>query len=76
MSEFVKRVTGFSQEQYLEFLKTFSKKIPMGEPCVGDDIARMVVHIASDHSRLVTGTVVVDGGYRFNSSTHTPMMDK
>uniref|UniRef100_A0A2H1W9R7 SFRICE_028594 n=2 Tax=Spodoptera frugiperda TaxID=7108 RepID=A0A2H1W9R7_SPOFR len=70
VSEFVKRVTGFSQEQYLEFLKTFSKKIPMGEPCVGDDIARMVVHIASEHSRLVTGTVVeVDGAYRSSGPT-------
>ncbi|CAH0702141.1 unnamed protein product [Spodoptera exigua] len=77
VSEFVKRVTGFTQEQYVEFLKTFSKKIPMGEPCVGDDIARMVVHIASDHSRLVTGTVVeVDGAYRFSGPTPQSALNK
>ncbi|CAH1646393.1 unnamed protein product [Spodoptera littoralis] len=77
VSEFVKRITGFTEEQYKEWLIKFSKKIPMGEPCTGDDIARMVVHIASDHSRLVTGTVVeVDGAYKFNGSTQTPLFDE
>ncbi|KAH9640025.1 hypothetical protein HF086_008120 [Spodoptera exigua] len=66
VSEFVNRITGFTEEQYKNWLTKFSKNIPMGEPCVGDDIAHMVVHIASDHSRLVTGTTVnVDGAYRF-----------
>ncbi|CAH0702142.1 unnamed protein product [Spodoptera exigua] len=65
VSEFVNRITGFTEEQYKNWLTKFSKNIPMGEPCVGDDIAHMVVHIASDHSRLVTGTTVnVDGAYR------------
>ncbi|KAF9418384.1 hypothetical protein HW555_004814 [Spodoptera exigua] len=73
VSEFVKRITGQSEEEYRAWLTSFSNKIPLGEPCVGSDIARMVVHLASDHSRLVTGTVIeVDGGYRFNSSTNTP----
>ncbi|CAH0702144.1 unnamed protein product [Spodoptera exigua] len=77
VSEFVKRITGQSEEEYRAWLTSFSSKIPLGEPCVGSDIARMVVHLASDHSRLVTGTVIeVDGGYRFNSSTNTPVMDK
>ncbi|CAH0702146.1 unnamed protein product [Spodoptera exigua] len=77
VSEFVKRITGQSEEEYRAWLTSFSSNIPLGEPCVGSDIARMVVHLASDHSRLVTGTVIeVDGGYRFNSSTNTPVMDK
>ncbi|KAH9640024.1 hypothetical protein HF086_008119 [Spodoptera exigua] len=76
-SEFVKRMTGFSDKQYKEWLATLSKKIPMGEPCLGGDIARTVVHIASDYSRLVTGTIVeIDGGYRFNGSRQTPLFDK
>ncbi|CAH1646395.1 unnamed protein product [Spodoptera littoralis] len=77
VSEFVKRITGQSEEEYRAWLASFSHKIPLGEPCVGADIARMVVHLASDHSRLVTGTVIeVDGGYRFNNSVHTPALDK
>ncbi|XP_022814397.1 uncharacterized protein LOC111348126 [Spodoptera litura] len=69
-SEFMKRAIGVTHEQYLQFLVNISKKIPMGAPCVGEDVARMVVHIASDHSRLVTGAVVViDGGYRFSGPT-------
>ncbi|PZC74247.1 3-oxoacyl-[acyl-carrier-protein] reductase FabG [Helicoverpa armigera] len=66
VSEFVTRVTNQSEEQYREWLAQMSKNVPMGEPCLGDDIAKMVVHIASEHSRLVTGAIIeVDGGLRF-----------
>ncbi|XP_021195299.3 3-oxoacyl-[acyl-carrier-protein] reductase FabG [Helicoverpa armigera] len=66
VSDFIKRITDQTEEQYREWLGQYSKNIPMGEPCLGDDIAKMVVHIASEHSRLVTGTIVeVDGGLRF-----------
>uniref|UniRef100_A0A2A4K1C0 Ketoreductase domain-containing protein n=1 Tax=Heliothis virescens TaxID=7102 RepID=A0A2A4K1C0_HELVI len=74
VSKFMTRMTGQSEEQYREWLAQVSKNVPMGEPCLGDDIAKMVAHLASDHSRLVTGAIVeVDGGLRFrgfnNSAT-------
>ncbi|CAH1646394.1 unnamed protein product [Spodoptera littoralis] len=68
VSSFVKRLTGSTDEEYQAWLAATSKYIPMGEPCVGDDIAKMIVHVASEHSRLVTGTIVeVDGGMRFGN---------
>lgn len=69
-SNFFKRITGISEPAYQEWLEVGSKNIPMGEVCVGDDIARMVVFIASDNSRLVTGTnIEVDGGFKFTISS-------
>uniref|UniRef100_A0A2A4JZW8 Ketoreductase domain-containing protein n=1 Tax=Heliothis virescens TaxID=7102 RepID=A0A2A4JZW8_HELVI len=66
VSNFMTRMTNQSEEQYREWLAQVSKNVPMGEPCLGDDIAKMVAHLASDHSRLVTGAIVeVDGGLRF-----------
>ncbi|KAJ8730480.1 hypothetical protein PYW08_001893 [Mythimna loreyi] len=71
VSDFVKRMTGYSEAEYKAWLATSSSHIPMGEVCQGDDIAKMIVHIASDNSRLVTGTtVVVDGGIRFTSTSN------
>ncbi|KAF9795827.1 hypothetical protein SFRURICE_013833 [Spodoptera frugiperda] len=65
---FLKNIIHCSDDEFKQWMEGAKKNIPMGEPCVGEDIARMVVHIASDHSRLVTGTiVVVDGGLRFNN---------
>ena len=70
VSDFVKRITGYSEGEYQAWLENVSKTIPMGDVCVGDDIAKMIVHVASDNSRLVTGTVIdVDGGYRFAAVT-------
>ncbi|KAJ8721150.1 hypothetical protein PYW07_001925 [Mythimna separata] len=71
VSDFVKRMTGYSEAEYKAWLATSSQLIPMGEVCQGDDIARMIVHLASENSRLVTGTtVVVDGGIRFTSTSN------
>ena len=69
VSDFVKRITGYSEGEYQAFLGKAIKTIPMGEVCVGDDIAKMIVHVASDNSRLVTGTVIeVDGGVRYGTT--------
>ncbi|KAH9640035.1 hypothetical protein HF086_008130 [Spodoptera exigua] len=77
VSNFVKRITGSTDEQYNTWLGEVSKQIPMGQPCVGDDIARMIVHIASEHSRLVTGTTVeVDGGLRFNTTSSSHLVNQ
>ncbi|CAB3235350.1 unnamed protein product [Arctia plantaginis] len=69
VSKFVTRLTNFTEEEYANWLEKISLGIPMGEPCLGLDIAKMIVHLASDNSKLVTGTIVdVDGGYKFTMS--------
>ncbi|KAJ8730481.1 hypothetical protein PYW08_001894 [Mythimna loreyi] len=69
VSTIVKRMTGYTEEEYQAWLSTAATVVPMGQVCEGDDIARMIVHLASDNSRLVTGTVVaVDGGLRYGSA--------
>uniref|UniRef100_A0A2H1VTV0 SFRICE_019512 n=1 Tax=Spodoptera frugiperda TaxID=7108 RepID=A0A2H1VTV0_SPOFR len=71
VSKIVKRMTGCTEEQYQSWLSSAASTVPMGEVCQGGDIARMIVHLASDSSRLVTGTVVpVDGGLRFSGPSN------
>ncbi|XP_052755087.1 3-oxoacyl-[acyl-carrier-protein] reductase FabG-like [Galleria mellonella] len=68
VSKMVQRVTNYTDEQYQEFLKEAATTIPLGEVCVGEDIAKMIVHLASDNSRLVTGVnVQVDGGLQYTN---------
>ncbi|XP_075974585.1 3-oxoacyl-[acyl-carrier-protein] reductase FabG-like [Anticarsia gemmatalis] len=69
VSKIVTRMTGCSEEEYQAWLARATKVVPMGEVCVGLDIAKMIAHIASDDmSRLVTGTIVqVDGGLQFGT---------
>ncbi|KAJ8721151.1 hypothetical protein PYW07_001926 [Mythimna separata] len=69
VSTIVKRMTGYTEEEYQAWLSAAATAIPMGQVCEGDDIANMIVHLASENSRLVTGTVVeVDGGLRYGSA--------
>ncbi|KAJ0175883.1 hypothetical protein K1T71_009042 [Dendrolimus kikuchii] len=66
VSTLVKRQFGYTEEQYQAWLQESAKRIPMGEVCLGEDIAKMVVHVASDNCRLLTGTIIpVDGGLRY-----------
>lgn len=66
MTTFQKRLVPYTDEEYLEWVREFARGIPLGRACEGVDIARMVAHLASDASALVTGTIVpVDGGLRF-----------
>ncbi|XP_028166632.1 uncharacterized protein LOC114357292 isoform X3 [Ostrinia furnacalis] len=69
VSKFVQRLTDYNEKQYQDWLKNASGSIPLGRVCSGEDIAKMVAHLASDElSPLVTGTVVeVDGGMRFGN---------
>ncbi|KAJ0175882.1 hypothetical protein K1T71_009041 [Dendrolimus kikuchii] len=52
VSKLVQRQVNFTDEEYQAWLQESSKKIPMGEVCLGEDIAKMVVHVASDNCRL------------------------
>ncbi|XP_059055498.1 3-oxoacyl-[acyl-carrier-protein] reductase FabG-like [Achroia grisella] len=66
ISKIVQRVTNFTDEQYNEFLNEAAGAIPMGEVCTGEDVAKMILHLASDNSRLVTGVIVqVDGALQY-----------
>ncbi|KAM3963638.1 3-oxoacyl-[acyl-carrier-protein] reductase FabG-like [Aphomia sociella] len=68
VSKIVQRMTNISDEQYQQFLSEAEEYIPLGKVCVGDDVAKMIVHLASENSRLVTGVIVqVDGGLQHAS---------
>jgi len=57
-------VRRFTSEIGPEETQRISDKHPMGRMGDSDDIAHMVVYLASDESTFVTGTdMVVDGGY-------------
>ncbi|KAL0849723.1 hypothetical protein ABMA28_011681 [Loxostege sticticalis] len=68
VSKFVQRLTDYTEEQYKEWLEEARRSVPLGQVCTGEDVAKMVVHLASDDSALVTGTIVqVDGGLQYNT---------
>ncbi|CAB3235352.1 unnamed protein product [Arctia plantaginis] len=68
VSNATKTLMKISEEEYQTWLNDTVTVVPMGEACLGLDIARMIVHLASDNSRLVTGAIVqVDGGLQFGS---------
>lgn len=53
--------SGMTQEQIMQ---AFAARIPLGRMGVPDDIAKVVLFLASDMSNYMTGEViVVDGGY-------------
>ncbi len=55
---------GMRPEQMEEMLKTFNARIPLGRAGDPDEIAKVVLFLASDAASYMTGeTVVVDGGY-------------
>jgi 2-deoxy-D-gluconate 3-dehydrogenase len=55
---------GMNPEQMAEMMKAFNARIPLGRSGDPDEIASVVLFLASDAARYVTGaTIVVDGGY-------------
>jgi 2-deoxy-D-gluconate 3-dehydrogenase len=55
---------GMKPGQMEEFLKSFNARIPLGRAGDPDEIATVVLFLASDAARYITGeTIVVDGGY-------------
>ena len=58
------QASGLDPEQFVEMGKAFTARIPLGRQGEPDDIATVVLFLASDASRYITGeTIVVDGGY-------------
>jgi len=56
--------SGTNPKQMEEFMKSFTARIPLGRAGDPDDIATVVLFLASDAARYITGeTIVVDGGY-------------
>ncbi|KAJ0174895.1 hypothetical protein K1T71_010003 [Dendrolimus kikuchii] len=65
-TNFRPRMTGQTAPEYQEWLKVAEQTIPMRKACEAGDIANMVVFVASDNCKLVTGTTInVDGGMQF-----------
>ncbi len=55
---------GMSAEQMEATVKAFNARVPMGRAGDPDEIAKVVLFLASDAASYMTGeTVVVDGGY-------------
>lgn len=55
---------GVSAEQMAEIVKAFNARVPLGRAGDPDEIAKVVLFLASDAASYMTGeTVVVDGGY-------------
>ena len=58
------QTSGLDPEKFAEMGKAFTARIPLGRQGEPDDIATVVLFLASDAARYITGeTIVVDGGY-------------
>ncbi len=58
------QASGLKAEDFEAMGKAFTARIPLGRQGEPDDIATVVLFLASDASRYITGeTIVVDGGY-------------
>ncbi|XP_060803758.1 3-oxoacyl-[acyl-carrier-protein] reductase FabG-like [Amyelois transitella] len=63
VSRLVIRMTNYTHKEYKSWINEAKSVVPMGDVCLGEDIAYAVVHLASEYSRLVTGAfLTVDGG--------------
>ncbi|XP_037299579.1 3-oxoacyl-[acyl-carrier-protein] reductase FabG isoform X3 [Manduca sexta] len=68
ITSFYQRLTEITEEEYKKHLEDCERCIPLGKVCTSEDIAKTIVHVASEHSCRVTGTdIVVDGGLQFSS---------
>jgi NAD(P)-dependent dehydrogenase (short-subunit alcohol dehydrogenase family) len=66
VSTFVQRVTGYSDEEYRNWLQQTERIIPMGRASTGEDCARVIVFVASNLCAVTTGAVIpVDGALQF-----------
>ena len=57
------RRSGMGEEQYAAFLERSRETHPLGRPGRPEDVAHIVLHLASDEAGWITGeTIAVDGG--------------
>lgn len=58
------KASGLKPEQIAEMGKIFTARIPLGRQGEPDEIATVVLFLASDAAKYITGeTIIVDGGY-------------
>lgn len=56
--------SGLKPEEFADMSKSFTARIPLGRQGEPDEIATVVLFLASEAARYITGeTIVVDGGY-------------
>ena len=54
---------GMGEEQYAAFLERSKETHPLGRPGQPDEIAELIVFLATDRSGWITGdTIAIDGG--------------
>jgi NAD(P)-dependent dehydrogenase (short-subunit alcohol dehydrogenase family) len=57
------RRSGMGEEQYTAFLERSKETHPIGRPGQPEDVAQMIVFLASERAAMITGeTIAVDGG--------------
>lgn len=57
------RRSGMGEEQYAAFLVRSKETHPLGRPGQADEVAELIVFLASDRASFITGeTIAVDGG--------------
>jgi NAD(P)-dependent dehydrogenase (short-subunit alcohol dehydrogenase family) len=57
------RRSGMGEEQYAAFLERSKETHPLGRPGQADEVASLILFLASDRARWMTGeTIPIDGG--------------
>ncbi|GBP80614.1 Oxidoreductase UcpA [Eumeta japonica] len=77
VSEFVKRLTGYNDEQYTAWLQESEKSIPMRRVAQGEHIAQAIAFLASDAAELITGVILpVDGATQLAGVGNSDILKK
>ncbi|GBP80613.1 3-oxoacyl-[acyl-carrier-protein] reductase FabG [Eumeta japonica] len=77
VSEFVKRLTGYNDEQYMAWLQESEKSIPMRRVAQGEHIAQAIAFLASDAAELITGVILpVDGAFQLAGVGNSDVLKK
>jgi hypothetical protein len=67
------RYVGVGEKEYAEFKNRVSKNIPLGRMARPDEVAKMIIYLASPRSSRISGQIIkVDGGRSLTSSGFVP----